>query len=564
MATRASAVGFCSDSRGAISIMAALALPMMVGFAGIAVDIGMVYNQRDALQGSSDLAALAAVSDMATAEATVRRVLTANGLGSASFTAIAGRYSADSSVSPSARFVAGATPTNAVAVSSSTTSPAYFSRLFHLDDYTVTARSIATRDAVAAFSITSELASVDNPIVSSLTSALVGSPLSIGVLDSNNLAKVTLTGGDLSTALAGVAGVGAATAPLDRTYTLPKFLTALANATTSASQFAAATVLRRLAGDTASSTVTVKPSQLLSIPASGGLGVGSPSAAFGLQADVLDLVNASVAPRGQPNSTTVGLTIPGLASVSVEMLLQEPPQNSGPIAAGRVGTIVRTAQLKARIKVTLGNSGGAPLKLFNITLPIEIVAAGGKAELVALSCPSDSSARTATLKVTPGVAKVEIAGWVGTLAQASLDPSPNKANIADVGYLLGVPLLRVVGRSDVSIVNQTPQDVTFNLDDVTKLRTKTVTTNSFSNSLATSLTNMQLDVQLLGLPLGPFSLLPSALDATRAVGTLITSTGVTGPLDQLISGVLQTAGVQVGKATVRVTRIDCTSPRLVG
>ena len=564
MATRASAVGFCSDSRGAISIMAALALPMMVGFAGIAVDIGMVYNQRDALQGSSDLAALAAVSDMATAEATVRRVLTANGLGSASFTAIAGRYSADSSVSPSARFVAGATPTNAVAVSSSTTSPAYFSRLFHLDDYTVTARSIATRDAVAAFSITSELASVDNPIVSSLTSALVGSPLSIGVLDANNLAKVTLTGGDLSTALAGVAGVGAVTAPLDRTYTLPKFLTALANATTSASQFAAATVLRRLAGDTASSTVTVKPSQLLSIPASGGLGVGSPSAAFGLQADVLDLVNASVAPRGQPNSTTVGLTIPGLASVSVEMLLQEPPQNSGPIAAGRVGTIVRTAQLKARIKVTLGNSGGAPLKLFNITLPIEIVAAGGKAELVALSCPSDSSARTATLKVTPGVAKVEIAGWVGTLEQASLDPSPNKANIADVGYLLGVPLLRVVGRSDVSIVNQTPQDVTFNLDDVTKLRTKTVTTNSFSNSLATSLTNMQLDAQVLGLPLGLFSLLPSALDATRAVGTLITSTGVTGPLDQLISGVLQTAGVQVGKATVRVTRIDCTSPRLVG
>jgi len=54
------ALRFTRDSRGSFAVMTALALPVFVGFAGIALEIGTWYAERRAMQGAADAAAFSA------------------------------------------------------------------------------------------------------------------------------------------------------------------------------------------------------------------------------------------------------------------------------------------------------------------------------------------------------------------------------------------------------------------------------------------------------------------------------------------------------------------------
>ena len=50
--------------RGAVAIIAALALPLLIGFAGLAIDLGRMYVQKTELQNATDACALAAAREL--------------------------------------------------------------------------------------------------------------------------------------------------------------------------------------------------------------------------------------------------------------------------------------------------------------------------------------------------------------------------------------------------------------------------------------------------------------------------------------------------------------------
>ena len=52
------------DDAGVIALLAAVFLPVLIGFAGMAVDLGMLYSSRLQLQNATDAAALAAARDL--------------------------------------------------------------------------------------------------------------------------------------------------------------------------------------------------------------------------------------------------------------------------------------------------------------------------------------------------------------------------------------------------------------------------------------------------------------------------------------------------------------------
>jgi Flp pilus assembly protein TadG len=74
MRTAEAGRSFARDRSGAVALMFALSLPMLLGGMGLAVDYAMVSRQRAALQSASDSAALRAAREMIIAEPSPTRV----------------------------------------------------------------------------------------------------------------------------------------------------------------------------------------------------------------------------------------------------------------------------------------------------------------------------------------------------------------------------------------------------------------------------------------------------------------------------------------------------------
>ena len=90
----------------------------------------------------------------------------------------------------------------------------------------------------------------------------------------------------------------------------------------------------------------------------------------------------------------------------------------------------------------------------------------------------------------------------------------------------------------------------FSGSEIEKHIIKSVSTKNFTESLTKSLLDtLKLDVKVGGLGLG----LPSAL--TKTVSGILSA--ATPAVDQLLYGLLETLGVKIGEADVRVTGISC-------
>jgi Flp pilus assembly protein TadG len=72
MRTAEAGRSFARDRSGAVALMFALSLPMLLGGMGLAVDYAMVSHQRAALQSASDSAALRAALQSASDSAALR------------------------------------------------------------------------------------------------------------------------------------------------------------------------------------------------------------------------------------------------------------------------------------------------------------------------------------------------------------------------------------------------------------------------------------------------------------------------------------------------------------
>ncbi|MBN8986368.1 MAG: hypothetical protein J0H32_18275, partial [Rhizobiales bacterium] len=456
-------------------------------------------------------------------------------------------------LAPQARFV---TPANGIAnaarVTVRTQTPLFFARVFTgADQYTITTTATAASTAVASFAIGSRLLALDGGLLNGVLGSLLGTSLSLSVMDYRALADAKIDALDFLSALATKANLTAATYAdvLDSNVKIGDVVSALLTAQQAAGGVNAATsALQQVSLALAGITTKIAPGKLIDLGPYRDLSTGQKPQA-GVNLSALDVLNAAANVANGAHQVAAGanLNLPGIASVSLTATVGEQPQGSSWITIGTQGASVHTAQTRVLLLVKLLGTGSVSA----VNLPIYVEVASGTATLDAVSCGyPDVSRSTVQLGVTPGI----VDAWNGNVSVADLNnftskPNPGPATLVDLGAI------KVSGKAHAGIGNTSPTPVTFSYSDIQAMTKKTVTTTNFTQSLTGSLLgDLSLNVQVgpLGLPI------PGLGGLVRGI-----IGGATGSIDQLLAQVLATLGVGIGQADVWVTGVRCDRAVLV-
>jgi uncharacterized membrane protein len=562
---------FGADRRGNFATLTALSAPVALMFAAFAIDEGALYVERREAQHIADLAAIAAAANPQRALQAALSVLGDNGLGhiraaaggSGSDGSTApdgsrvemvevktGAYVADPALPAGQRFVAGATPVNAARVRVVKRGTRHFGYGFREDPW-ISAASVASSQSEAAFSVGSRLARLDGGVLNTLLGGLLGSSISLSLMDYEALAaadvalfgfldaaatRLALTAGTYDQVLDAPLSVGDVSATLVSMGSL---------------EAGAEVALSKLAGTGAGREVRLR--QLLSLGSSGRLPVGG-AGAFAPRVGALELVSAMAylaAANGEHQlAAGIALSVPGLASATLRLAIGEPPQHGTWFAISPERGVVRTAQTRLLLDVGIGGPGG--LLGTSIRLPLYIELATAEARLDRVTCPTGSpDSLKAVVSARPGITALRIADPdTGALTDFGRAPAYAPARIVTA------PLVKVTGAAHVAVSNPNWTALHFSRADISSLAVKRVSTTSITGSLTASLlSNLRLDVNVAGLGIG----LPAALGGT--VSGLLSAAAPA--VDRLLVTVLSTLGVTLGEADVRVHGATCGRPVLV-
>ena len=541
---------FVRDERGNIAIMGATSFLMIIACAALGIDVGAIFADKRRTQSAADLAAIVAASDLNNASRAAAATVARNNYPPDSLVAVEpGVYTAKASLSPQQRFVAGAVPANAVRVSLKTKTPLYFGKVLTGESqWDVKASAIASTTQLATFAIGSRLASLNGGLLNSLLGGMLGTTLSLSVMDYNALLSAKIDAFDFLSALALRVNLTGVTydSLLNTNLKVTDIVAALQTAVMGNSGAVAA--LSSISSAISGMTTKITPSALLGVGPYSNLTVGQ-KPKVGASVSALDIVSAMAAIANGTNQISAGLNLnlPGIAGVTLMAMVGERPVGTSWITVGSAGASVHTAQTRVLLKIQLIGSGSVSV----VNLPVYVEFAAGTATLNTVSCgyPSMSTSKV-TLGVSPGL----VDAWVGDVTPGmmtnfSTKPNPPVVNIVNLGAI------QVTGRAHATMANASPTNVTFSYADIQAQTRKTVNTTSFTSSLTTSLLgDLQLGVQLgpLGLPI-------------PGIGALVASiiSGATGSIDTLLNSVLQTLGVGLGQADVWVTGIRCDGAVLV-
>lgn len=184
------------DDRGGVAVMAAVFGALICVLAALAVDVGSMVLKGREVQGAADLSALAAAQTLSDpperTEAAARLTAQDNLIDLAGARIQRGVYTPDPRLKPRARFADGGSRPNAARVTLSAPAPLYFGRwILRRDSVTVSKSATAALPGgppSAVFSIGSRLAGLDGGLANALLSGLLGSKVSLTVMDYRALA----------------------------------------------------------------------------------------------------------------------------------------------------------------------------------------------------------------------------------------------------------------------------------------------------------------------------------------------------------------------------------------
>lgn len=557
---------FLADRAGNMAVLFAAGFSVSVIVSALAVDAASLYRERRNVQNGVDLAVLAAARDPANAAAIARAVLVENQLIDPAVTLAAlttangdlqvqtGTYRPDPALAPDARFVSGATPVNAVRVRFQRRGILHFARGWS-EAPMIGAIGTATVTPQVSFSIGSRLASLTDGIANRVLNGLLGTNIALTALDYRNLLNAKVDAFAFLDALALKMGITAGTyADLLRAKAdHGKIAAALAAVLTGADR-TAAQVIANAAGHNGG----VPLAKLFNLGDLAQLRIGS-GQGQGLftRISALELLSASagLSDGNHQVALNLGASVPGVVGLTAELAVGEPPQGGSWYAIGPTGTVVRTAQLRLRLDASV--LGGAVLLGNLVHLPLYIELAHAEAIVGSATCPSPGhAAGSATILTRPGAARVMV-GVVNAASFGDFNTPPfvGPAGLVEV-KLLGLTVLKVLASALVEIAQTDPVPLHFSSAEIAAGTVKTAHTSTVVSSLTGSLLgNLKLQVPVLGLGL--------SLDG---VGILLKGLlmPITPALDGVIAQLLQTLGLKIGEADVRVYGVRCTQPVLVG
>jgi uncharacterized membrane protein len=407
------------------------------------------------------------------------------------------------------------------------------------------ATALASASNEAAFSIGSRLASLNGGIVNELLGKLLGTDLSLSVMDYNALLGADVNVLSFLGALAGKADITAATYDdvLQSDVSVGRFVSALADINPKPQANAA---LKAMAAGLSASDTTIPLSHLISLGPVGKLALGAEPPGLDATANVMSLLSAGAAIADGKHQVALALDagLPGIAGATLDLAIGEPPQNSPWFSIGETGDIVRTAQTRLRLIVEVGGPGGALGASIRVPVYLELAFAEGK--LADIACPTG---RPDSLEVTvaarPGVAEA----WLGEVDADGMDNFARSPAVLPAQFVKA-PLVTVTGAAHATMSNPSPTPLAFSASDIANGKVKSVSTHNFTGSLFGSLlSDLTLNVNVAGLGLS----LPGVLTNTLKT----TLTAASPAIDTLLDNVLATLGIKVGEADIRVTGGIC-------
>ncbi|HEV7304933.1 pilus assembly protein TadG-related protein [Ensifer sp.] len=562
---------------GNIGISAALVMPLIITSMALGVDYGYLTVQKREMQSTVDLAAIAAAANISLAEKAVLThfannglnygVSTPNGLmtvdgkvlplGEASTakvgavaTVTRGRYVPDPSVDAGQRFVKDATPTDAVQVMLEKKGEIFLASIFSAPPQ-LNVYGTAASSKIAAFSVGSRLASLNDGLLNSILGQMLGTTISLKVMDYRALIDADIDIQPFLKIIATRLNLTAASYEdvLNANLTMPQLLASMRLVQGLSGTVTAA--LKSIELATANCKKTFTLAQILNLDPKKSLRIDAGSD-WAMRVSALQLVSAAAAIANGENQIALNAVagLPGIASAKVKLAIGEPPVSTPSHRLGTPGAAVRTAQTRLAVEVNV--DGLAALAGIRIRLPIYVELAYAEAKLADIRCyggtPENASV---TVDAVPGVAEIAI-GDVdpAVLSNFSSDARVQRARLVDA------LVVKIDALAHIEAQNLNVSRLSFSPSEVAARSIKTVSTKDILTSTTqTLLNNLDLNIQILFLTLGSPTIVQQALAQTLG--------SVTKPVDDLLYNLLLLVGVRVGEADIRVTGVKCQPPVLV-
>lgn len=549
---------FAKNKRGAISIITALSALVLIGFTAGAVDFGNIFLRTRQLQGMADLAAMAAAHDLPHAQTAAAATAQANRWDAPVDTQVAtGIYQPLASLAIDKRFVPDTTTSmNAAQVTLKSTADLYFaSILLGRNSLVISRTATAARAEVASFSIGSRLLSLQGGVANAVLSGLLGSTVSLSVMDYNALAGAQVDLFQYSNALKSRLNLtaGSFNQTLATKMTTADALGGIADVLNANGNSSAATAMQTIAN--AAGNQQIEMGNLMNLGPYGDQDYVNPNGGSGVTVSALDLATAAlgIAQGGHQVQFNLATGVPGITSVTAKLAIGQRPANSPWIAiTDKNDVIVRTAQARLWISMQVAPAGAALAGVASINVPLIVELASAQAKLSEIDCGATATDNSVTLSVQPSI---------GQAALASL----NSSDISDFETpldlrsftLINTPLIRVSGFADIKLGGVTWQDVKFSGSDIAAGTVKTVKTDDLVQGVFSSLLDkLNLSVNLLGLGIGL-----GQGPVTSAVNSSLSA--VATPLDGVVNSLTSLLGVGLGEADVRVNGLRCNAVALV-
>jgi uncharacterized membrane protein len=552
-AHNASRFGTARD--GNVAILVAFGSALLMGAGAVGVDLGIIFQAQRKAQSAVDVAAILAAANPLQAEVLARQSLGDNGYGGGVPVIVtAGAYAANAQIAPASRFQSGAAPTNAVRVALQTSVRTHFARVIGLAPIVpLRVTGTAAQAQFAVFSIGSGTVALNGGIANALLGTLLGTRLSLSVMDYNALAGANVDALRFLDALSTGLNLQAASYSdiLQANASVGQIVSALQvaaqgglNAAPTLS--ALGTLLGNLAGS-AGANVSVPVSSIVDLGDAAALAPARGSA--GPPVPVLGLITdaAAIANGQRQVAIDLGANLAGLISARVTLAVGERRQSSSWAQPGTGNATIHTAQTRLLIEIAIN----APLGLGSINLPIYAEIAPATAKLKSVTCPwSNPSQRKVTIDAQPGLLTLAIAN-VPRSAIAVGAPTPD---LTQPAALISLPLIGATAAARTTVAPPGPQTLSFSDSDIAQHVIRTVTSTGLTASLTGNLIQ-SLDIRVNGSDVVLVSLLKPLLMPVLSA--------VTPTLDAILSNVLTLVGVRLGYADITVDGTRCDQAVLV-
>jgi len=573
--------------RGSVLVSTAIALSLIL-VTLIGTELGYLFYMKRELQKATDLAALAGAQQISyagsCASAKTAAKLSANGTGSTdpkrnlptSFSLEDGDIECgqwDPAKTTADHFdPAPADQQNAVRVTINKASPTLLS--FFEGNRTIQTKAVAANDPIAAFSIGTGVASLDQGAVNSLLNGLLGTgnKINLRIVDYQGLATAQVRLLDLISA---VPNVGTVSQLLNTQISMNDFMLAMVRALGSSNAVAVQALNAIIATNVNSASVRIGDVIKVTTP--------SPESAANASINVLDLLTTSAQVANGSNLVKLGtaINLGVLAQATAQLAILEQPSiaigPAGQDSHGNWRTQAHSAQVRLFLDTKILSTNAIPglASIFEVTLlrlPIYVEVAPGDARLSSIKCAAQKSDCRVQIEARSGlgtvcIAEVSSAQMLNKTSPVNCTTLPS-ATISDVS-VLGLPILQVQAKIPVqaTIPDTGYQTLTYNgisgdSDDV-----QTTNSNSLGSVLTGTLGNF-MDASKWKLSINLLGIVPPLVDVNAALAPLLSYvlsilTPLFNSLDAIVVPLLNLLGAQLGYADIHLLSVICGEAKLV-